>query len=509
MPTLREIAEVFNGKTPSKAEQRNEGLPILKIRDIDENGNFVGIFGSYVDKVFYEKYSKKKLRAGDTLILNAAHSADYVGSKNALVDEELDGTIATGEWLIVRPKKANSSFINHFLKSPEGRQKIKKEVKGIHLYPKDVERITVPLPARDDQIRIATLLSRVETLIATRKNNLRLLDEFLKSTFLEMFGDPVWNEKGWETERLGNLAKVERGRFSPRPRNDPKFYNGDFPFIQTGDISRSNGRLHNYSQTLNEFGIKVSKEFKKDTIVIAIVGATIGETAVLQIDTYAPDSVIGITPTSEAIDSIYLEFLLRFWKPVLKARAPEAARANININTLKPLGIILPSAHLVTNFVSAVKKVEFLKTLYRQSLNELENLYGALSQKAFKGELDLSRIPLERVAEDAVSDTTTEPTDPIAKIDSFAMSDPAEREQLLLQLFDAFIAERKGASFSLDDFWTQAEQKVVDNMDEESQPLGVEDYDKAKAWLFDLLKSGQVDQRFNEENNRMELSIRK
>lgn len=69
---------------------------------------------------------------------------------------------------------------------------------------------------------------------------------------------------------------MERGRFSPRPRNDPKYFNGEYPFIQTGDISSSNHRLSEYKQTLNEQGIKVSKKFCVGTIVMAIVGATIG-----------------------------------------------------------------------------------------------------------------------------------------------------------------------------------------------------------------------------------------
>ena len=92
--------------------------------------------------------------------------------------------------------------------------------------------------------------------------------------------------------------------------------------------------------------------------------------------------------------------------------------------------------------------------------------------------------------------------------DSVAMSNPIAREQLLRQLFDAYIGDQKGASFSLDDFWHQAELKVVDHMDEESPPLGVTDYDKTKGWLFEMLKSGQAAQHFNEENNCMELSIK-
>ena len=121
----------------------------------------------------------------------------------------------------------------------------------------------------------------------------------------------------------------------------------------------------------------------------------------------------------------------------------------------------------------------------------------------------ITPCPLEKVPEEIASDATPEPVDQFPELDSYALlSDPAARERLLKQLFDAFIAESKGASFSLEDFWTQAEQKVLAHMDDESPPLGVGDYDMAKAWLFDLLKSDQADQRFDEDNNRMELSIK-
>jgi len=468
---LGDLCDIVIGRTPSRkiAEYWGTGYPWVSISDLKEK--YIEHTKEEITQAAIEKVRCRLIPRG-TLLFSFKLSI----GKMAFAVRDLYTNEAIAALIIKDSKSLLPNYLFFALKVARllGSNQA---AMGKTLNSKSLALIKVPVPDDpDDQIRIATLLSRVEALIATRKDNLHLLDEFLKSTFLEMFGDPVRNEKDWETERLGNLAKVERGRFSPRPRNDPKFYNGDFPFIQTGDISRSNGRLHNYSQTLNEFGIKVSKEFKKDTIVIAIVGATIGETAVLQIDTYAPDSVIGITPTSKAVDSIYLEFLLRFWKPVLKARAPEAARANININTLKPLGIILPSEDLVANFVFAAKKVESLKTLYQQSLSELENLYGVLSQKAFKGELDLSRIPLEKVPEETVLDAAPETADQFPEPDSYAMSDPAAREKLLRQLFDDFIAERKGQTFSMEIFWTQAEQKVLEHMDDEDLPIGVADW---------------------------------
>jgi type I restriction enzyme, S subunit len=277
--------------------------------------------------------------------------------------------------------KDNVLFYYYYLKS------INIVDKGYSRHFKYLKEKKLPVFDNAYQLHIANLLSKAETLISQRKESLRLLDEYLKSTFLEMFGDPILNSKKWPIERLDKISKLERGRFSPRPRNDPSYFNGDYPFIQTGDISKSGNRLSSFTQTLNEKGIKVSKKFNKGTIVIAIVGATIGATAILEIEVYATDSIIGITPKKEFTNSFFLEFNMQFWKPILLKNAPEAARANINLEILNKLNLIAPPLELQTQFAQIVEKTEALKTQYQQSLQELENLYSGLTQKAFRGEL--------------------------------------------------------------------------------------------------------------------------
>lgn len=210
----------------------------------------------------------------------------------------------------------------------------------------------------------------------------------------------------------------------------------------------------------------------------------------------------------EDMNNMFFMYAISFQTNYMYRHATSTTVPYMNKTVCNSIPIINPPINLQNQFATIAEKAESLKTLYQQSLNELGNLYGTLSQKAFKGELDLTRIPMEKGFEETVSDTTTEPADQIAKLDSYAMSDPSARVQLLEQLFNAFTAERKGAAFSLDDFWTQAEQEVMDHMDDESLPLGVADYDKAKSWLFEMLKSRQADQRFNEEDNRMELKIK-
>jgi type I restriction enzyme, S subunit len=147
--------------------------------------------------------------------------------------------------------------------------------------------------------------------------------------------------KSWLVRSLADVATIERGRFSPRPRNDPRFYTGPFPFIQTGEVTRAKGRkITDYSQTLNLQGKAVSREFPTGTIMVTIA-ANIGETAILGIPMCAPDSLVGIM-VKEPHSARFFELCLRRLKPRLLAIAPRSAQANINLTTLKPLRIPVP-----------------------------------------------------------------------------------------------------------------------------------------------------------------------
>ncbi|MDD4096169.1 MAG: restriction endonuclease subunit S [Oscillospiraceae bacterium] len=239
----------------------------------------------------------------------------------------------------------------------------------------------IPELNEQTQCQIVATAGMLTNIIDLRKQQLAKLDELVKSRFVEMFGDPIHPLR---FTKLGDVALLERGRFSPRPRNDPKYFNGDYPFIQTGDIANCNHRLSDYKQTLNELGIKVSKLFKEGTIVIAIVGATIGATAILEREVYAPDSVIGISAKEDKCVPIFLEILLQFWQPELQRIAPESARANINLAILKEIPIVQADSKLQEEFSKFVRATDKLKFEIQKSLEKLETLKKALMQQYFE-----------------------------------------------------------------------------------------------------------------------------
>lgn len=143
-------------------------------------------------------------------------------------------------------------------------------------------------------------------------------------------------------KKLGEIAILSRGKFTYRPRNEPRFYGGIYPFLQTGDIVRasSNNDKIKYRQTLNEEGLKVSKLFQPNLILITIA-ANIGDTAILDYPACFPDSVVAIKPQG-GVDISYLNYFLKRTKAYLNLLAPQAAQKNINLKQLSPTPIIVP-----------------------------------------------------------------------------------------------------------------------------------------------------------------------
>jgi type I restriction enzyme S subunit len=287
----------------------------------------------------------------------------------------------------------------------------------------DVYRLKIHRPAVDDQIRIATLLSRVEALIATRKNNLRLLDEFLKSIFLEMFV----SDKRFAYRKIESIAdKSKRYALSSGPfgsnLTSEHYVNSGVLVLRGTNISKGTLSLDDVKFVSEVKAKELSRsEIVPNDVVIVAVGSSGQALKVPQSLTRAiiSQNFNKISPDLKLINPTYLEFCINsnFVQSQFRKNITDTVRTFLSLTKIKEVLIPYPPIVLQNKFASIVEKAESLKTLYQQSLSDLENLYAALSQKAFKGELDLSRIPLEKTAEETLSGTTSEPAGQIAKSD--------------------------------------------------------------------------------------------
>lgn len=207
------------------------------------------------------------------------------------------------------------------------------------------------LPPIQDQARLVEALSAADKLAEVQHELLTSSESVFKALLKERIGrgfKPA-DYQGWEEDdepnmrfvRLSDVASVDRGKFSHRPRNLPQFFGGPYPFAQTGDVAAARGRDFSASQFLSDEGVQYSKSFPPGTIFLTIA-AVIAATAISTKETYCTDSVVGVVPNDPS-DVDYLEYALRFTRPYLEFEvATQTAQKNINLEVLRPLTIPWP-----------------------------------------------------------------------------------------------------------------------------------------------------------------------
>ena len=233
------------------------------------------------------------------------------------------------------------------------------------------------------QNKIVTVLSKIEAVIGERKRELELLDELVKSRFIEMFGDPVSNPKGMVKKTLPELGEFGRGVSKHRPRNDKALLGGPYPLIQTGDIANSGMYITEYHSTYSELGLRQSKMWDKGTLCITIA-ANIAKTAILGFDACFPDSVVGFN-ANENTNNVFIHYWFSFFQEILESQAPESAQKNINLKILSELEVIVPDIQEQNKFAALVAQTDKSKLIIQKNLDELETLNKALMQKYFGG----------------------------------------------------------------------------------------------------------------------------
>ena len=251
--------------------------------------------------------------------------------------------------------------------------------------PSDVKRHKVFLPPIDEQRRIAAILDQAETLRTQRRTALSLLDSLTQSLFLDMFGDPVANPKGWPTPKFGEVGTLDRGISKHRPRNAPELLGGKHPLVQTGEVANCDGYIRSYTSTYSDLGLRQSKMWPAGTLCITIA-ANIAKTGILTFDACFPDSVVGFQADDPATVE-YVRVWLSFLQKALEDSAPESAQKNINLAILRGLSIPLPPLPLQQTFATRIAAIEALKATHRRALAALDALFASLQQRAFTGAL--------------------------------------------------------------------------------------------------------------------------
>lgn len=327
--------------------------------------------------------AKQVLQQNDILVSTVRPNLNAVAVVRQDYNKVLVGS--TGYCVLRCTTRVVTEYIFYFCQSKKFVSELVMVAKGAS-YPavsdKDVKNLQIPLPPLEVQNKIAQTLDAASELIALRKKQLAELDNLIKSTFYDMFGDPVANEKGWGVKKLGEVGELARGISKHRPRNDPKLLNGAYPLIQTGDVANAGLYINNYKQTYSEIGLQQSKIWNKGTLCITIA-ANIAKTSILNFSACFPDSIVGFRP-NEFTNVFYINVWFSVFQKIIEEKAPESAQKNINLKILNDLDIVIPPIALQNQFAEIVTKIEEQKSLVQKAIDESQYLFDSLMSEYFE-----------------------------------------------------------------------------------------------------------------------------
>lgn len=342
------------------------------------------------DTNYNDNYDTPVLTAGKSFILGYTNEKEGIYNKLPVI---IFDDFTTENKFVTFPFKVKSSAMK--LLTPKNKEvdlkfifllmqtiKVNSETHKRY-YLSKYQHFKIPLPPLTTQKAIVKILEKAESLKKLREQSDKLTNDYLKSVFNEMF----LKKKGeFKEVELGDITKIVSG--STPSTTKPEYWNGEINWVTPAELI--NGHNYYYDETKR----KISKEglkscsaelFPKGTVMLT-TRAPIGKVAIAGREMCSNQGFKNFIP-SERINSVYLYFWLLLKKDYLNSLGHGATFKEISKKIVSKIKIPLPPLPLQKKFASIVKQVEKLKEYQEQSNQEINNLFNALMQKAFRGEL--------------------------------------------------------------------------------------------------------------------------
>nr|WP_245217494.1 restriction endonuclease subunit S [Rheinheimera maricola] len=246
-----------------------------------------------------------------------------------------------------------------------------------------LKNFEIPLPPLAEQKRIAAILDKADAIRRKRQQAIQLADDFLRAVFLEMFGDPVTNPKGWEVKKLGDIVRIRRGA-SPRPIKE--FLGGTIPWIKIGDGSKGDQiYLHDTKEYVTKAGAEKSLYLNEGALIFANCGVSLGFARILKKAGCVHDGWLAFDEINPSFNKIFLLKWLNQLTSHFRKIAPDGTQPNLNTGIMKQQELICPPVELQERFENIVHLTDSMLNKLKTAELADEQQFSAISQKAFSG----------------------------------------------------------------------------------------------------------------------------
>ena len=384
---LGDLFKITSGGTPSKKNNEfYDGGSIPWIKTGDLKVKYINSSSEYITELAVEKSSAKLFPRGTVLI--AMYGAT-IGATSIL---NIEATTNQACCAFLPNNKIKAEYLYYFFIA--NKEKIVSMGVGgaqPNISATILKEIKIPFSSLEKQISIVNLLDKAQELINKRKEQIEALDELVKSQFIEMFGDPFNDEKGFGTNKLGEVTGVNPKKAEIKDL-DKELLVSFVPMDRVGEkgefnpeVSKSIGEVYSGFTYFRENDVLFAKitpcmENSKGAVAVNLSnGIGFGST---EFHVLRP-----LREKSNSYWIYHLTTLIEFRRLAERKMTGSAGQKRVPTDFLNNIQVVVPPIELQNQFADFVKQVDKLKFEMEKSLKELEDNFNSLMQRAFKGEL--------------------------------------------------------------------------------------------------------------------------
>lgn len=376
--TVKELFKITKGKKVEEIDYKNENsIRYIQIDDLRNNNNI-----KHCENINKYVIAKKE----DIIIAWDGANAGTIGFG---IEGAIGSTLAI---LRKENKEMDTEFCGLFLRSKSAYLREKCTGATIpHIQRTALEDIKIPKISLNKQIEIKNIINKSQELIDKRKEQIEALDELVKSQFIEMFGDPFNDEKGFGTNKLGEVTGVNPKKAEIKDL-DKELLVSFVPMDRVGEKGEFNPEVY---KSIGEVYSGFTYFRENDVLFAKITPCMENGKGAVAVNLsngigFGSTEFHVLRPLREKSNSYWiyhLTTLIEFRRLAERKMTGSAGQKRVTTDFLNNIQVVVPPIELQNQFADFVKQVDKLKFEMEKSLKELEDNFNSLMQKAFKGEL--------------------------------------------------------------------------------------------------------------------------
>lgn len=369
---LGDICEIQNGYAFRSALFREQGLPILRISNIQNDAVTLDNIVYFLESDYNIDLDRFKVYPGDTVIALSGATTGKIGINKTDLTFYLNQRVA----LCRESNTLIKGYLFYYLRTKT--MELLSMAGGVaqpNLSTNQIQQLLISVPTFQIQQKIVEELDCLTSIIEKQKKQLEELDNLAQSIFYDMFGDPIENEKGWNVKTLGELCKTSSG--GTPSKSIAEYFKGDILWLRSGEIKDM--YLYDTEIKISDSALKNSnaKIFPVNTVVVAMYGATVGQVGIIKNEMATNQAVCGIFVNNEILSEIYLYYRLKECRDVFLSAAIGGGQPNISQNIIRNTLVSLPPLPLQQQFAAKIEAIEKQKALIKKSIKETEDLFNS------------------------------------------------------------------------------------------------------------------------------------